>query len=179
MAGEAQEPTMEEILASIRKIISEDEPAAGALEPKPKPAPAPARAPAPPPEPDFDDELEAIEMVEETKARPAEPPEIDFDDLEDDEEVLELTDIVSAKTTTAKMSEALISETAAQITAESFSHLSGLMVRGYQGSENTLEGLVREMLKPMLKQWLDANLPEMVEGMVAREIARISGRDSR
>ena len=45
-----------------------------------------------------------------------------------------------------------------------------------EGDNNTLEGLVREMLRPMLKQWLDANLPELVEGMVAKEIARITGR---
>jgi len=32
------------------------------------------------------------------------------------------------------------------------------------------------MLRPMLKDWLDSNLPTMVEGMVAREIARITGR---
>lgn len=174
VAGEAQEPTMEEILASIRKIISEDEP------PADKPAAAKpvvkAVEPAPEPDPLFDeDEGEAIELVDEAPKAPV----IDFDDLADDEEVLELTDIVTAKATTEKMSETLLSDTAAQITAESFSHLSGLMVRGYQGSENTLEGLVRDMLRPMLKQWLDAHLPEMVEGMVAREIARISGREAR
>ena len=41
---------------------------------------------------------------------------------------------------------------------------------------DTLEGVVRDMLKPMLKDWLDANLPEIVERMVAQEVARISGR---
>jgi cell pole-organizing protein PopZ len=43
------------------------------------------------------------------------------------------------------------------------------------GSE-TLEGLVREMLRPMLRDWLDANLPAMVETMVAREIERITSK---
>jgi uncharacterized protein len=41
---------------------------------------------------------------------------------------------------------------------------------------DTLEGMVREMLKPMLRDWLDANLPRLVEEMVAREISRITGR---
>ena len=36
-----------------------------------------------------------------------------------------------------------------------------------------LEGLVREMLRPMLREWIDANLPNMVEDMVSREIAKI------
>jgi cell pole-organizing protein PopZ len=40
----------------------------------------------------------------------------------------------------------------------------------------TLEDLVREMLKPMLREWLDANLPDMVERMVRAEIERLSRR---
>ncbi len=41
---------------------------------------------------------------------------------------------------------------------------------------HTLDGLVRELLRPMLKDWLDANLPELVERVVAREVARLVGR---
>jgi cell pole-organizing protein PopZ len=40
----------------------------------------------------------------------------------------------------------------------------------------TLEDLVRDMLKPMLKEWLDANLPDMVERLVRAEIERVSRR---
>lgn len=60
----------------------------------------------------------------------------------------------------------------------SLAALSSMVVHSAAAPEeaNTLEGLVREMLRPMLKQWLDANLPSMVEGMVAKEIARITGR---
>lgn len=43
----------------------------------------------------------------------------------------------------------------------------------------TLEDLVREMLKPMLKAWLDANLPDMVERLVRAEIERVSRRGER
>jgi cell pole-organizing protein PopZ len=38
----------------------------------------------------------------------------------------------------------------------------------------TLEDLVREMLRPMLKVWLDDNLPGMVERLVRAEIERVS-----
>ena len=38
----------------------------------------------------------------------------------------------------------------------------------------TIEDLVREMLKPMLKAWLDDNLPNMVERLVRAEIERVS-----
>lgn len=58
----------------------------------------------------------------------------------------------------------------------SLAALSSMIVKPADGSENTLEGMVREMLRPMLKEWLDANLPTLVEGMVAKEIARITGR---
>ncbi|MEO7827406.1 MAG: DUF2497 domain-containing protein, partial [Allosphingosinicella sp.] len=39
-----------------------------------------------------------------------------------------------------------------------------------------LGSAVREMLKPLLKDWLDSNLPDMVEELVTREIARITGK---
>ena len=39
-----------------------------------------------------------------------------------------------------------------------------------------MEDVVLDALRPMLKDWLDANLPEMVEAMVAKEISRITGR---
>lgn len=41
----------------------------------------------------------------------------------------------------------------------------------------TLEGLIRTMLEPMLKAWLDANMPEIVEKMAQSEIKRLTGRD--
>jgi cell pole-organizing protein PopZ len=41
---------------------------------------------------------------------------------------------------------------------------------------NPLEEMVREMLKPILKQWLDENLPAVVDEHVKREISRITGR---
>ena len=45
-----------------------------------------------------------------------------------------------------------------------------------RSGETSLEGMVREMLRPMLAEWLDTNLPSMVEKMVQAEIARIAGK---
>ena len=40
----------------------------------------------------------------------------------------------------------------------------------------TIEDLVKEMLRPMLKEWIDRSLPPMVEQLVEREIARLTRR---
>jgi cell pole-organizing protein PopZ len=45
-----------------------------------------------------------------------------------------------------------------------------------RSGETSLEGLTRELLRPMLAEWLDKNLPSMVEKMVQAEIARIAGK---
>ncbi len=71
---------------------------------------------------------------------------------------------------------AVMSDDSAQAARESLVNLSKLLLSPEDGQANTLEGLVREMLRPMLKEWLDAKLPGMVEVMVKREIDRITGR---
>ena len=48
--------------------------------------------------------------------------------------------------------------------------ISKMEVRG----DNTIEGLIKEMLKPMIKDWLDANLPTIVEEKVEAEVQRIA-----
>ena len=45
-----------------------------------------------------------------------------------------------------------------------------------RSGETSLEGMVRELLRPALAEWLDKNLPPLVERMVAAEIARIVGK---
>ena len=70
----------------------------------------------------------------------------------------------------------VLSDTTASAARDSLDHLSKLLVRSEDGQSNTVEGLVREMLRPMLKEWLDARLPDLVEGLVKREIDRITGR---
>ena len=45
-----------------------------------------------------------------------------------------------------------------------------------QSSGTSLEDLTRDLMRPMIKQWLDANLPDLVEELVAREIQRLSDK---
>ena len=68
----------------------------------------------------------------------------------------------------------IISKETAQATRGALENLSRMMVKPEPPSDGTLEGLVREMLRPMLREWMDANLPAMVETLVAREIAKIT-----
>lgn len=45
------------------------------------------------------------------------------------------------------------------------------------GAGTTLDDLIRSLLTPMLKAWLDAHLPEIVERTAQAEIRRLTGRD--
>jgi cell pole-organizing protein PopZ len=128
-----QDPSMEEILASIKRVIAEDGRAGAAR---------PARG-----------------------TRPVEAPRAPEDD------VLELSDPVTE-------ADGLISTDVAEASRQSLAALSALKERTEtlpQG-DGPLENVVREMLKPMLKDWLDRHLPEIVEELVTREIARITGK---
>ena len=147
------EPTMEDILSSIKKIISEDSS-------KTLPTPRPRRAaPRDEVEPEPEAVTEAVAAL-------------------DEEDILELTEpspeSVSQETVTAPF--ALVSSNAEVASRSALDALSALIVRPEVHGTDTLEGLVREMLRPMLTEWLDANLPQVVEGLVSREIARISGK---
>lgn len=166
--AESKEPTMEEILASIRRIISEE----GETAPEENDAQQPAAEPESVSQQSIDDIFNEVPADDEPAG-------------EDEDDVLELTESVEppavpsqtdAPPLSADLAESLISEQTVAATTQTLHSLSGLLVRNYPGSENTLEGLVREMLRPMLKEWLDANLPEIVERTVAREVARITGR---
>jgi uncharacterized protein len=91
------------------------------------------------------------------------------DEIEAEEDVLELTETA----------EELLDDNKAQSLAQSFSVLKTLAEPGVapqivRSGETSLEGLTRELLRPMLKNWLDTNLPILVEGMVAKEIERIT-----
>ncbi|NVJ99578.1 MAG: DUF2497 domain-containing protein [Alphaproteobacteria bacterium] len=183
------EPTMEEILASIRRIISDeseeeaataeaeddsfDEEPADAPEPDPEPEPEPMPEPEPVPEPEPEPEPEPVfepepEPVFEPEPAPVPEPE-PFPEPEED--VFELTELASAGEV-----EAIVSPPVETRTAASFEHLTQMMVAGYDGADNTLESLVRAMLKPMLQGWLDENLPAIVQDAVEREVARIARR---
>lgn len=82
----------------------------------------------------------------------------------------------AAEAQQAKQEDVILSDISTQATRHSLNQLSSLLVRPPEGDANTLEGLVREMLRPMLKDWLEDNLPDLVQSMVKKEIDRIVGR---
>jgi cell pole-organizing protein PopZ len=212
--AKAQEPSMEEILASIRRIISDDDakPAAAPAEaaaapapaaPKPaaaKPATPPPPAPspvaaAPTPEPaakNSQDDIDAMLASFDAPAPaavPAAPAAV-----EEAEDVFELTEqmAVPAAATegfqkvephddlefsepappTAKADEApVLSGTTAKAVESAFNSLATTVL---SNNARTLEDLVKEMLRPMLKSWLDDNLPTLVERIVKAEIERVA-----
>jgi uncharacterized protein len=166
--AKGQEPSMEEILASIRRIIADEEPfdathAGGAAD-----APPPTRMvsqpsrPAPlPPDPvtkeeEIDSMLARIQATPRPAPAPSEQPRGAADAGE--------RGLMSAATTAALDSafHALAQNAQAQ----------AAQVR----DGRTLEEVVSDLLRPMLKAWLDDNLPDLVERLVRAEIERVSRR---
>ena len=175
MAGqEAQaEPSMEEILASIRRIISEEDQPAGAApvleltqpadQASPEndivfeeeaPPPAPAPAPEPPP------------VAAAPKPEPAPPPPVVEPPPAPEARVVEIP-------APAAPEEPIISAGAASVTASAFNRLAGNL-RVSDAAGQTLEGMIRQLVRPMLKEWLDENLPSIVEAKVEAELERIA-----
>jgi cell pole-organizing protein PopZ len=159
-AQRAHEPSMEEILASIRNIIADD-PAKG-LAPKPQQIPAPmpqivySKDAAAPygggsglsQRPDANAPTVIWRRPQAVEAEPA----ADADAIQRSEEPL-------------------LSPEAGEAAALSFGALTaGLDVR----SAELADSMVREMLRPMLKHWLDENLPAIVERLVRAEIERVA-----
>ena len=187
----SQEPTMEEILASIRRIISEDEVPAeeGAeapeaedeteteieaeLEPydEPMEEPEPERVTtfAPEPAPVFDDEDDILDLTEPYKAPDSEPV-FRSEDLEAYAPPPARPDPVPMPV----IEEPIVSHIAEVAAASAFGHLAQTIAM--PGHGRTLEDVVRELLRPMLKTWLDENLPTIVQATVDEEVSRISRR---
>ena len=155
------EPTMAESLDSIKKIIAED----------------------------GDTPIAAPDARSQRK-----PPVIEDSEPPTSDDVLELTDAVQAETPaepvaeepapthvdTEMAKEAIASDETVQASKAALAALAA-MAKPAEATEaeddgHPLEGLVREMLRPMLKEWIDENLPGLVEELVAREITRIATR---
>jgi cell pole-organizing protein PopZ len=170
MGDISAEPSMEEILSSIKRIIAEEGDAATGARTR-----RTART-APRPDPIADEVLELSDPVEDAPASAA--PAV-------------VTPAPAA--TPAPMPigapdvppqpQQILSDRVVEATRGPLEALSRIVEKpetpepapAVQGSQ-TIDGLVREMLKPMLSDWLDANLPQIVEAMVAKEISRITGR---
>ena len=139
MQSPGREPSMEDILASIKKVIAEEKE---------------LRTSAPP--------LDAVEdepLPEETAA---------------EEDVLELDQPLAPA---MDLGPPLVDEQAAgksRLALEELQTVAATVPPPPPG--NPLEEIIRGMLRPMLKQWLDEHLPQMVDEHVKREITRITGR---
>ena len=221
--AKSQEPSMEEILASIRRIIADDDanktaqrpapspepPKAVAPPPPPRPAPPVQRAPEPPPPPP---RIEPEPIVEEPPRsmafEPAEPEPVgEADDQSSD--ILDLTESMATAMSqpassphfrtidgsfdigyddekaepprpapepyqafdAGEVRTQLLSNATTAAVDSAFNTLAQTVL---VQNARTLEDLVREMLRPMLKAWLDDNLPGMVERLVRTEIERVS-----
>jgi len=170
-AKDQHEPSMEEILASIRRIIAEDGETAEGDKGDAKVATAPVKT-------EDDDVLELTEVVEEDEpvantpeASAAQKDEPPFT-LEGEPEPQR-----AEPPAAAGGDERLVS---AESASASVAALAQLVNRPRDRSEmplghadRTLEDVVRELLRPLLKTWLDERLPQLVERLVQEEIARL------
>jgi uncharacterized protein len=217
--AKAQEPSMEEILASIRRIIADDDAtkptkAPGTTAPAKQPvtaaapngpapptsqaaAPLPAALkPAAPPSAAANSQDEIDAMLAELDGPPkAAPKPMTPQPTASQAEVLDLTEAMAASETpppglvpsfrtidgTSDVvfstkpepppDRSLISNETIAAVDSAFNTLAHTVIGQ---NARTLEDLVKEMLRPMLKSWLDDNLPSMVERIVRAEIERVS-----
>lgn len=201
MGQPIQEPSMEDILASIKRIIAEDGEAA--VQRGARMRRGPVAVPDLPAAPRDEDDGSADAAVADkvfgdtgvvaAAAAPAPAPAVVAVApemiVDDDLDVLELTSplpdpyhedyrmaAASPLSSPAPTGDPILSGAAANASRNAFAALSQLQVRAETGQENTLEGLVTDLLRPMLRDWLDRELPGIVERLVAAEIQRVSGR---
>ena len=127
---------MEDILASIKRVIAEEKE---------------IRASAPPPLADAEPEGEDVLELDESMEAPGTPP--------------------------VDLGPPLIEEEVADESRQKLEELVSIAAAAPQPPQyNPLEEMIREMLRPILKQWLDDHLPTIVDEHVKREIHRITGR---
>ncbi len=191
---------MEEILASIRRIISEDEapaetpPAVVTPEPAPEPAASAEPVQEPAAEAVEDDVLELTDRYEAPAAESIGDLEVVDVTPESEPEPYypepEPTPVYAREPAPAPAPEpaptydALVGESAAASAASAFASLAASFKKPEPApapssdlpfvSGNTVEAMVGEMLRPLLKQWLDANLPGIVQDAVQKEVERIA-----
>lgn len=190
---------MEEILASIRKIIEEGEEAMPrsqresfeptAIGPAANDAARPVASASSPPqaetaataieerrEPVFEEPVldeETAASLEAAAALAMPEPSARHDDLViDDFEIdLDETEIASPEPATPAVRSTIISETPRRQVAASFGELAEALAASRQRS---LEQIAEDTLRPMLQDWLDNNLPTLVEKLVREEIERVA-----
>lgn len=188
----ASDPSMDDILASIRKIISDDEARAQVNSPQAQPSSRPSVTPpriGPEGESRLhaggrDDVLLLTDLIEEPKSGTV-PPPIPLPRIDP----VRATEMPQPSIEAARPGDSsLVGGGAAGSTTSAFARLNQAVqdsvpspaaadpgpVVGTGGK--TVEELVKETLRPMLKEWLDQNLPQLVERYVEREIVRLTRR---
>jgi hypothetical protein len=165
MGDISSEPSMEEILSSIKRIIAEEGDAAVTTRTRR----GPRGVPAPKPEIHDDHDSDEDEILELSQPVPDDKP------MAAPVESAPAPVATSAPEIAPKTADPILSDRAAQASRGQLEALSRMVVKPEVPGSDTLEGLVRELVKPMLRDWLDANLPQIVETMVSREISRITG----
>lgn len=176
-ANEQSEPTMEEILASIRKIIATEEPPAAA---KPDEDVLELTEIVEDVEPELEPEVVVSAPVEEPSpavAEPATEQPVEEPAMPEPEPAVEETPSIE------QALDELVAPAAAAASATAFANLAEQLddlrvtlppnVEIGDGSQ-TLEQLVAKVMRPLLKEWLDNNLPATVERLVQKEIERIA-----
>lgn len=150
------EPSVEEILDSIKKVIARDNREGQIAERR-------RRGQEPASQEDGTEQPGVLELGE--------------------EEIVALEESRDSGPVSEPFEDALTRGDTRAAMRENFAALAMLAQPGRQpqivrSGETSLEGLVRDMLRPMLAQWLDEHLPGMVEELVKAEIARIAGKRS-
>lgn len=173
MGAMPNEPSMEEILSSIKRIIADEDRHAPRA---PRRGSSGGASRALPADTDADDQI-----LELTEILPDESASLEEEDVPETPAAKPAKAARPARHREAAEPVAaapslVLSDISAKAARESLASLSKMVVKTEPGQGNTLEALVQELLRPMLKDWLDANLPQMVESLVKREIDRISGR---
>lgn len=157
MGDMSKEPSMEDILSSIRRVIEREDAARGS---------APAAA--------------ADDMVHDELDPAHEPLELtEASQLPDDEDAADRAVPIDSMLSTEDDDDAIVSPDAASASRRRLASLARLSGDAQPsaapaGSGRTVDDLALAALRPMLKEWLDANLPDLVERIVAREVARIT-----
>lgn len=163
------EPSMEEILASIRRIISEEEQAAPA-----EPVLDLTQAEEPPPvEADVEDDIvfEAVEQVAQEEAHAPPPPRPQVQAPPAPAPVRAAAPVHDH--VVDEVQDSILSPPTATAAAGALARLAGSL-KISDTPNQTVEGVVRELLRPMLKEWLERNLPAIVEARVEAELERIA-----
>ena len=160
------EASVEEILESIKKVIARDN-RATALDTRKRREADDVDARPEPADADEADEILDLAVADFIEQAP------DFAALaSSDDELENESEDVDAPLVTHSARESMRENLAAlAMLAE-----PGVPPQIVRSGETSLEGLTRELLRPMLAEWLDRNLPAMVERMVKDEISRIAGK---